>query len=380
MLKVAVAPSPPDGISGRGTAFREPRCLRQETELPNTVPTGDRAERLPSRSVGCRSTDEERDGPRTTTDRHRRRRPGRDDARLPVGVERDRRPRPRTSPGLQEGVPRRADAAVGDRRVREGRHLSRPRRARSRVAEHRTSNVRRPDAPRVQIPGPVEVGAIISQPGYLGLLHELCSAFPHYRLDLGTTALEAVRRAGRVVAVKTRHEQAEGDGRRAIFSSSATAGTARCASRAVWRRCVPERRRRAVAPLRLLRRPGRDSEVAERPHARQGSRDGPVAVERQPPSHRVQRARRSGSASQGRARAAACVCCRRSRETLRRLVDAKLDESTESQMLKIIVDRVRSWHAPGILFLGDAAHTMSPSGGQGLNVAIRDTFSSRRTC
>src|SRR5438046_386016 len=32
---------------------------------------------------------------------------------------------------------------------------------------------------RVQIPGPVEMGAIISQPGFLGLLHELCSAFPN---------------------------------------------------------------------------------------------------------------------------------------------------------------------------------------------------------
>ena len=52
----------------------------------------------------------------------------------------------------------------------------------------------------------------------------------------------------------------------------------------------------------------------------------------------------------------------------------KLDENTEMQVLKIIVDRVKRWHAPGILFLGDAAHTMSPSGGQGLNVAIRDTF------
>jgi 2-polyprenyl-6-methoxyphenol hydroxylase-like FAD-dependent oxidoreductase len=38
------------------------------------------------------------------------------------------------------------------------------------------------------------------------------------------------------------------------------------------------------------------------------------------------------------------------------------------------VDRVKRWYAPGILFLGDAAHTMSPSGGQGLNVAMRDTF------
>ncbi len=56
------------------------------------------------------------------------------------------------------------------------------------------------------------------------------------------------------------------------------------------------------------------------------------------------------------------------------LMAQKLDENTETQVLKIIVDRVTRWHAPGILFLGDAAHTMSPSGGQGLNVAIRDTF------
>ena len=56
------------------------------------------------------------------------------------------------------------------------------------------------------------------------------------------------------------------------------------------------------------------------------------------------------------------------------LMAKKLDENTEMQVLKIIVDRVTPWHAPGILFLGDAAHTMSPSGGQGLNVAIRDTF------
>src|SRR5262249_28141956 len=62
------------------------------------------------------------------------------------------------------------------------------------------------------------------------------------------------------------------------------------------------------------------------------------------------------------------------KEPLKTLVGQQLSEQTETQVLKIIVDRVKSWHAPGILFLGDAAHTMSPSGGQGLNVAIRDTF------
>src|SRR5262245_29623926 len=68
---------------------------------------------------------------------------------------------------------------------------------------------------QVRVPGPVEVGAIISQPGFLGLLHELCSAFPHYRLDLETTVLEGIREDGRVVGMKTRRagveERVDGD-------------------------------------------------------------------------------------------------------------------------------------------------------------------------
>lgn len=41
-------------------------------------------------------------------------------------------------------------------------------------------------------------------------------------------------------------------------------------------------------------------------------------------------------------------------------------------LLDVICDRLREWSAPGLLLVGDAAHPMSPVGGQGINVALRD--------
>src|SRR5262249_51653481 len=35
-------------------------------------------------------------------------------------------------------------------------------------------------------------------------------------------------------------------------------------------------------------------------------------------------------------------------------------------------DRLPKWHKPGLLLIGDAAHVMSPAGGNGINYAIMD--------
>jgi 2-polyprenyl-6-methoxyphenol hydroxylase-like FAD-dependent oxidoreductase len=43
-------------------------------------------------------------------------------------------------------------------------------------------------------------------------------------------------------------------------------------------------------------------------------------------------------------------------------------------LLRAETDRVTGWSKPGVLVIGDAAHTMSPVGGQGINVALRDAI------
>jgi 2-polyprenyl-6-methoxyphenol hydroxylase-like FAD-dependent oxidoreductase len=42
------------------------------------------------------------------------------------------------------------------------------------------------------------------------------------------------------------------------------------------------------------------------------------------------------------------------------------------KLLTVAVDRMPQWSRPGLLFIGDAAHAMSPIGGVGINLAIQD--------
>ena len=48
------------------------------------------------------------------------------------------------------------------------------------------------------------------------------------------------------------------------------------------------------------------------------------------------------------------------------------EETSRPFLLDVVSDRVEPWSTPGMLLIGDAAHTMSPVFAQGLNIAIRD--------
>jgi 2-polyprenyl-6-methoxyphenol hydroxylase-like FAD-dependent oxidoreductase len=51
---------------------------------------------------------------------------------------------------------------------------------------------------------------------------------------------------------------------------------------------------------------------------------------------------------------------------------AELDEISDLHLLTVKLDRLTTWHRPGLLAIGDAAHAMSPIGGIGINLAIQD--------
>ncbi|MCC5574843.1 FAD-dependent oxidoreductase [Microtetraspora sp. AC03309] len=50
----------------------------------------------------------------------------------------------------------------------------------------------------------------------------------------------------------------------------------------------------------------------------------------------------------------------------------EIDDWGKVAFLEVGVNRLRRWDRPGLLAIGDAAHTMSPIGGVGINLAVQD--------
>ena len=51
---------------------------------------------------------------------------------------------------------------------------------------------------------------------------------------------------------------------------------------------------------------------------------------------------------------------------------AELQSWDDIKLLTVKVDRMPAWYREGLLFIGDAAHAMSPIGGVGVNLAVQD--------
>ena len=90
----------------------------------------------------------------------------------------------------------------------------------------------------------------------------------------------------------------------------------------------------------------------------------------------------TGSAPSSSRRAASTTCTRLgSMHSAPRSCGSRLSSGTgcrnsrswdDVKLLTVAVNRLDTWYRPGLLFIGDAAHAMSPVGGVGINLAIQD--------
>jgi 2-polyprenyl-6-methoxyphenol hydroxylase-like FAD-dependent oxidoreductase len=208
--------------------------------------------------------------------------------------------------------------------------------------------------------------AFIPQWEFLNFMAARARAFPGFTLAMETEAVDLVRDGERIAGVRVRTASGPAE----VRADLVIAADGR---HSTLRRAAGLEVEDFGAPMDVLW-----FELARRPddaHAVLGRIDSGQALVMLDRGDYWQCALiiRKGSAEAVKAAGLAAFRARVAALTRRPAVEeiASLDDV---KVLTVVVDRLKRWHLPGLLCIGDAAHAMSPIGGVGINLAIQDAI------
>ncbi|MFE9611694.1 FAD-dependent oxidoreductase [Streptomyces sp. NPDC006012] len=223
------------------------------------------------------------------------------------------------------------------------------------------------------LPGPYNYVAMVPQWDLLDLLADEARREPGFHLRMGTEATSFLVTRGRVTGVRYRTQDGRTGELRALL-------TVACDGRSSLARSRPELRlRRYCCPMdawwfRLPRHEGDPCGFV----GAAGDRFLTAMIDR---GDYWQCATIIPKGSDARRRAAGLDCFRAQYAAAVPWIADRTDRLRSWDQVKLLdvhQDRLRRWHRPGLLCIGDAAHAMSPVFGIGINLAVQDAVAAAR--